>query len=144
MYNCFWYICSILTLNRGQYPYKWLWDHAGDNFVFHHCYKITTFPSLIFYIILYNFTYFSCISFSICFLFSLSFNFSIFFSFFFPLNCMYISLVLFNFFYIYDLFINLKIHSIIFFDFFFRDLLIRLQVYIKNLKKLIKKKLFKL
>ncbi len=27
------YIYSIWPLNRGQYPYKWLWDYAGDIFL---------------------------------------------------------------------------------------------------------------
>jgi hypothetical protein len=26
------YIYSIRALNHGQYPYKWLWDYAGDKF----------------------------------------------------------------------------------------------------------------
>ncbi len=39
---------AIWALNRGQYPYKWLWDYAGDKFLkpkanknFHRC-KPTT------------------------------------------------------------------------------------------------------
>ncbi len=26
------YIYSIWALNRGHYPYKWLWTYAGDKF----------------------------------------------------------------------------------------------------------------
>ena len=40
----FLYIYSILMLNRGHYPYKWLWNYAGDKFLkpkahknFHRC-----------------------------------------------------------------------------------------------------------
>ncbi len=32
-YYIFVYIYSIWALNRGQYPYKWLWDYAGDKFL---------------------------------------------------------------------------------------------------------------
>jgi hypothetical protein len=27
------YIYIIWALNRGQFPYKWLWDYAGYNFL---------------------------------------------------------------------------------------------------------------